>query len=98
MSKKHRKIDRKRWAITRRRVFERDGYRCRSCGRAGRLECDHIVPLHLRPDDENPYDIAGLQSLCRGCHLEKTRREVREIAARNYPQAAAWRKAVDELM
>ena len=23
-------------------MFDRDGYRCRTCGKAGRLNCDHV--------------------------------------------------------
>ena len=51
-------------------IFKRDGYRCRTCGRAGRLECDHI-----RGHGGGLYDPDNLQSLCRACHFEKTRVE-----------------------
>ena len=40
------RTDPRRWRALRLFVFNRDGWRCRVCGRAGRLECDHVVPLH----------------------------------------------------
>ena len=34
-----------RWKRVRRAAIERDGYRCRACGKAaGRFEVDHIIP------------------------------------------------------
>ena len=91
MSHQHVRLNQKRWARVRRQVFERDGYRCSSCGRAGRLECDHRVALHLDPD-QDPYQIDNLQTLCRGCHIAKTRGE-------NTPQdleGDAWRDFLQE--
>ena len=67
--------NRKGWARVRRKVFERDGYRCRSCGRAGRLECDHVQRLDTTHKD--PLDMSNLQALCRGCHIAKTAQENR---------------------
>ena len=57
----------------REQVLERDGYRCRQCGKAaGRsnLEVHHVEPTHLGGSD----DLGNLVTLCRGCHirLEKT--------------------------
>ena len=60
------------WDIIRRRILERDGWRCRACGKAGRLEVDHIRSVYAKG---SPTDPANLQALCRKCHLEKTRRE-----------------------
>ena len=62
-------LDRRRWQWTRLKVFERDGWRCRRCGKAGRLECDHVVPLRK---GGAPFDMDNLQTLCRPCHLAKT--------------------------
>ena len=45
MSRRHTHLNARRWDAVRRTVFERDGWRCRKCGRAGRLEVDHVVPL-----------------------------------------------------
>ena len=70
--------DRARWAALRLVIFERDGYRCRQCGKAGRLECDHVTPLNA---GGSAWDPANLQSLCRSCHVGKHRKPVpREVA------------------
>lgn len=75
MSKQHARLHSGRWRRTRRAVFERAGWRCENCGRPSRrLECDHKIPL-ARRRGQNPYDLKGLQALCRSCHIEKTRRE-----------------------
>ena len=50
----------------RRRIFERDGWRCVCCGCAGRLECHHIVPLEK---GGAPFDEGNAESLCRSCHI-----------------------------
>ena len=71
MSRHHATINSRRWAVVRRAVFERDGCRCVTCGRAGRLECDHVTPVQREPG-QDPFDVNGLQSLCRSCHIQKT--------------------------
>ena len=84
----------RRWQHVRRAVFERDGYRCCECGRPGALECDHVTPLQREPG-QDPWDMNGLQTICRGCHLEKTAREnARELG----PRAVAWRALVSEVI
>ena len=90
-SKHYAKLDGKRWALLRLRIFARDAWRCRKCGRAGRLECDHIKPLQR---GGAPYDPANLQSLCRGCHLEKTRTDNGHGPD---PARDAWRALVAEI-
>ena len=89
-SRHHAALNRKRWARVRLAVFRRDGYRCRKCGRPGRLECDHVIPLRAGGD---PWDLSNLQTLCRGCHIEKTAAESREAD----PAREAWRALVAEL-
>ena len=84
-------LDAKRWALVRLRTFARDRWRCRTCGRAGRLECDHVVPLHRGGAE---YDPENLQSLCRQCHIRKTAGELRKPD----PARDAWRTLVNELM
>ena len=81
----------RRWAVVRAFVFKRDGFRCQSCGKAGRLECDHIVPV-VRGGDW--WSAEGLQALCRGCHIDKTRRE----RVRPNPEHDEWRRMADALM
>ena len=94
MSKFHTSLRRKRWAAVRRSVFERDGWRCVACGRAGRLECDHVTPMQREPG-QDPYDPNGLQTLCRLCHIEKSRRENNHLLT---PAEAAWRALVAEML
>ena len=94
MSRYHVTINARRWQIVRRAVFERDDYRCVMCGRAGRLECDHIVPLQCEPG-QDPYDMNGLQTLCRSCHIEKTAGENRRPLT---PAELAWRELVAEMV
>ena len=82
----------KRWKLTRRKVMERDGYRCQNCGRAGRLECDHKVPLFK---GGAPYDMDNLQMLCRKCHFNKTYQEVNE---KDYTGSGEQRRAMKDLV
>ena len=70
VSHRRAKLNTARWARTRRAVFARDDYRCRNCGRASRLECDHVRPLW-----QHPYALEGLQALCVTCHVAKTTAE-----------------------
>ena len=51
-------------------IYERDGYRCRICGRTENqdyLEIDHIQPI--AKGGKSTYD--NLQTLCRRCNKEK---------------------------
>ena len=82
-------IDRKLWAKIRRRVFDRDGWRCRNCGRSGRLECDHVRPVER---GGAVYDLGNLQTLCRSCHIRKTRVENRQ----DWPERDAWAALIAE--
>ena len=83
-------LDRRRWAAVRRAVLLRDRHRCRACGAAGRLECDHIKPLHR---GGGPFDLENLQTLCRACHVAKTGGENRKPD----PARDAWRRLVAEM-
>ena len=91
MSRHHTHLNARRWSTIRRAVFDRDGWRCVMCGRAGRLECDHVVPLQWEPD-QDPYDPAGLQTLCRSCHIAKTRDENMN------PDRLTWNDYINEIM
>ncbi|MCY4508425.1 MAG: HNH endonuclease signature motif containing protein, partial [Acidobacteria bacterium] len=83
-------LGRKRWARARAAALARDGYRCRACGRFGgrALEVDHITPIS---EGGAPFDLANLQSLCRDCHIDKTRRE---RGGEPDPDRAAWRARI----
>ena len=88
MSFNHLMLDARRWANVRHSILERDGYRCRECGRAGRLEVDHVLPLKRGGD---PYALGNLQALCRACHIRKTSRE------NTRPGRLPWLRFRDEL-
>ena len=49
------------------KVFERDFYRCQSCGSPFNLVPDHIIPIHAGGCD----DISNLQTLCHACNASK---------------------------
>ena len=61
-----------RWGMLRALVKERDGYKCRQCGRKASyggtwLECDH----KRRVADGGSYAPWNLHSLCKECHRGK---------------------------
>ena len=84
MSRYHQLLDARRWTLTRRQVFDRDGWRCRECGKAGRLECHHVVALER---GGAPFEVDNVIALCRGCHLA----EHADERDRLHPDRAAWR-------
>ena len=88
MSRNHVRLDRRRWAAVRRAAFGRDGYRCRECGKAGRLEAHHEPPLR---QGANPYDLTGIRTLCRSCHIARHRPDDMT------PGRAAWYDFLDEI-
>ncbi len=94
MSRRHAQLHQKRWAAVRRFVLERDNWRCTDCGKAGRLEIDHISPMQKEPN-QNPYDPHGLQALCRGCHFAKTARENESPETEG---AKEWRALLQKMM
>ena len=69
-------------------ALSRDGYRCCRCGRPGRLEAHHEPPLRAGGD---PYDVDGVTTLCRSCHISHHRRD--DMA----PDRAAWLDYLSEL-
>ena len=90
MSRNHLPLLRtRRWQHVRRAAFNRDAYRCQDCGRPGRLEAHHEPPL---ADGANPYDLKGIQTLCRGCHIERHR------PAADRAGRAKWRALVAEML
>ena len=95
MSRRHLRLNLRRWRAVRRVVLDRDNWRCVACGRPGRLEVDHRVPLHVDPD-QDAYDPAGCQALCRPCHFAKTSAENKRPP--RSPAEAAWRDLASELL
>ncbi|MCY4510477.1 MAG: HNH endonuclease signature motif containing protein [Acidobacteria bacterium] len=82
-----RSSDRRRWERLRLVILAHAGYRCRTCGRAGRLEVDHVAPMHAGGAEWEP---SNLQTLCRGCHIAKSRQE--RPTPKVHPEVAAWRR------
>lgn len=70
------RLNPRRWQRTRRAVLERDGWRCVKCGRAGRLEVDHIQPIAAGGPK---WDFRNLQALCVDCHIAKSRSEQESV-------------------
>ena len=89
MSRNHLHLNARRWDAARRAAFRRDGYRCVECGRAGRLEAHHEPPLRKGAD---PYDLDGIKTLCRECHIERHRSDAMT------PGRMEWLQLMDELV
>ena len=88
MSRNHDALDWRRWQKARRETFERDKFRCRSCGRPGRLEAHHLV----RIEDGGPkYCLSNLEARCRSCHISEHRRPLT-------PGEQEWAAFVRELL
>ena len=82
-----------RWKSVRWLAKRRDGFKCRDCGAAGRLEVHHIRPVRSHP--ELAFDLANLKSLCPACHGRITRIEVG--LAPPDPAREAWKSLVRDL-
>ena len=87
MSLNHLRLPSRPWERIRRAAFERDGFRCRACGRPGRLEAHHVKPLQKGGD---PFDLDNISTRCRDCHIDLHRRQ-------RTPAETAWARAVREL-
>ena len=86
-----------RWRSVRRAALDRDGWRCRTCNRAGRLEVDHVLAV---VDGGPKYDVDNTQTLCRECHRAKTDKERRErgqLSRIPSRKIKLWRTFVDNL-
>jgi HNH endonuclease len=57
-------------SATRKRIFERDAYRCVACGDFHNLVVDHIIPLNRGGSDE----MDNFQTLCHTCNSVKSDR------------------------
>ena len=89
MSLHHDRLNKRRWRALRRRALDRDGWRCVKCSKAGRLECDHIVRLE---DGGERFDPENIQTLCRGCHINKN---AGEIATPEPADVREWREFME---
>ena len=81
----------RRWRALRQVILKRDSYRCRACGRAGRLEVDHIIPVMQGGEW---WDAAGLQTLCRACHFDKSRADI----SGPDPERDLWKKCLQKFV
>ena len=89
-SKYHAAIPSKVWAVVRRAVLDRDGWRCVLCGKAGRLEVDHVQELH-KGGAALALDLDNLRALCRECHLARHKRPQTEAEQQ-------WAALVEEML
>lgn len=56
------------------RCKKRDGYVCKKCGSPEYLEVDHIIEVI----DGGENTLENLQTLCKDCHLKKTKKEIKK--------------------
>ena len=91
MSQHHKKLDKKTWALARLLCFDRDGFRCTECFRAGALEAHHLLPVSR---GGKQYDVRNLSTKCRACHLKITARANRRVPG---PKVRRWRAYIDKL-
>jgi 5-methylcytosine-specific restriction endonuclease McrA len=63
------KLDPKEYAIVRKRVFERDGWRCQECGSMKNLQVHHMKRRSQLGGDVMP----NLITLCVSCHEKRHR-------------------------
>ena len=69
------------------RVFRRDGFACKNCGRRGQLDCDHVTAIS---EGGSWWSMDNLQTLCKyPCHRDKS---IREARRRVHPEKLAWRE------
>lgn len=73
------------WRRIRKRVFDRDFWRCQQCARPGRLEAHHVD--HNRANN----DMDNLLTLCRDCHINHHR-------PKRTPDEEEWHSFVNELL
>lgn len=85
----------RRWQVLRHAILERDGWKCRACGKRGRLEIDHIKPVRTHPG--LAFMPSNCQALCASCHTKKTRIECGHSAPMKTPEQTAWGIAVADL-
>ena len=57
-------------------ILEQQCHGCAICGGKGPYQWDHALPNAFKPGKPD-------QALCRACHLEKTRQDLKDIARSN---------------
>jgi len=67
-----------RWQKKADAVKRRANHVCQDCGAAGRLEAHHCYYTNMREGYEPwEYPLSALRALCRDCHVERERAEIR---------------------
>ena len=74
------------WERIRLNALNRDRWRCGVCGKAGRLEVHHLIPLA----QGGTSDLSNVITLCVGCHLEVHKKPVSA-------HVQEWKDMVNEL-
>jgi len=64
------------WVIFRKRILERDNYRCTECGSGMDLNVHHILLVKDIPDKE--YTEENCITLCNDCHKKKHFKNIKE--------------------
>ncbi|MFI5865861.1 HNH endonuclease [Streptomyces sp. NPDC051546] len=62
--------------VVRPRALARDRFSCVLCGEREGLEVDHVIPVA----QGGTWTLENAQTLCKGCHWQKTLRERRQGA------------------
>lgn len=77
----------------RRRIYERDGRKCRECGAEHGLSIDHIVPITKggNSTDDN------LQVLCLGCNARKGNRILRDVYVQAMHEPCMTQASAEEI-
>lgn len=84
-------------SVWRAAVFERDGYKCCHCGKAGNrdyginkigLDACHIEPFSLHP--ELRFDVSNGITLCRDCHRKHDQHSQIEVLQNFAWQHERW--------
>ena len=84
VSRNHTVLNQARWRVVRKRILDRDGWRCVLCGKYGN-ECDHVLSIER---GGAVWDETNLQTLCQACHIAKTARENQRTLT---SEQQAWR-------
>ena len=79
---------RSEWESLKRRVYERDNWRCRICGTAYHLTPDHIIKRSQGGDDLE----ANLWTLCAFCHNRKDEYRLTPEEAVKIPKGTKYGK------
>ncbi len=72
------------WQTQRRRVLDRDGWRCAACGKelvGGDATVDHLEPISWNPGAKVPD--SALRAMCRACNGRRADAPLRRVEYAN---------------